>query len=114
MADKRPCSVCGKWFRPDARQGDRQKTCGCKECKSEWHRRACARWHKKNPGYDKDTRLVRRLVKDSGETKADRRADPLKAINWPLAREEIGLKVSILVEESLKAFLHWAREAMLV
>ena len=37
FARKRPCRVCRRWFQPDARLGDRQKTCGDPECKREWH-----------------------------------------------------------------------------
>jgi hypothetical protein len=33
MARNRPCGVCGKWFRPSARLGDRQHTCGLPACK---------------------------------------------------------------------------------
>lgn len=112
MLRKRPCSVCGKWFLPNSRQGDRQKTCGRQECKREWHRRACAKWHSKNPGYDTHTRLLKRLVRDPPAVSPGGRTDPLCAINWPLAREEIGWKFSILVEECVKALFHWARDTI--
>lgn len=37
MARNRPCGVCGKWFRPDPRPGERQHTCGKPGCRREWH-----------------------------------------------------------------------------
>lgn len=48
---KRPCRICRKWFTPDNRLGDRQKTCGAEECKSKWHSKKCAEWNKKNRSY---------------------------------------------------------------
>ncbi len=34
---KRPCRVCRRWFLPDGRLKNRQKTCGNPECQREWH-----------------------------------------------------------------------------
>lgn len=112
MARNRPCGVCGKWFRPDPRPGERQHTCGKPGCRREWHRRACAKWHRENPHYDQYTRWVNRLVKDNPPEQRGRHSDPLATINWALARDEIGLKVSVLVEETGKVLLQRARDAI--
>ncbi len=48
---KRPCCICRKWFLPDIRQKDRQKTCGCPKCKAELHRRNCRKWNNRNKEY---------------------------------------------------------------
>lgn len=45
---KRPCSICHKWFQPDVRQKNRQKTCGRSKCQRELHRRNCHNWNKRN------------------------------------------------------------------
>lgn len=45
---KRPCRICRKWFMPDPRVGERQKTCGAAECMRNWHTKKCAEWNKKN------------------------------------------------------------------
>lgn len=45
---KRPCRICRKWFTPDPRVGDRQKTCGDHECMRKWHARKCAEWNRNN------------------------------------------------------------------
>ena len=58
---KRPCRVCKRWFTPDARLGDRQKTCGDVACKREWHRRKCAEWNEKNSEYAKANALQRKI-----------------------------------------------------
>ena len=112
MARNRPCGVCSKWFRPNLRQGNRQHTCGSPGCRKEWHQRACARWHRENPDYDQHTRWVNRLVKDDPSDQRGRHPDPLATINWTLARGEIGLKVSVLVEDTGKVLLQRARDAI--
>ncbi len=48
---KRPCRICGKWFVPNPRVGDRQKTCGREACKRKWHARKCNEWNRKNKAY---------------------------------------------------------------
>lgn len=111
MARPRPCAVCLKWFKPNPRQEERQHTCGQAACRREWHRRACVKWHRANPGYDQQTRLVSRLVKDAPPG-CGPPPDPLTLIDWELARDEIGLKVSVLVEETGKVLLRSARDAI--
>jgi hypothetical protein len=59
---KRPCCICRKWFLPDVRQKERQKTCS-PDCKKEQHRRQCQAWNKKNKAYFKNNYLGRKLEK---------------------------------------------------
>jgi hypothetical protein len=58
---KRPCRVCRRWFTPNPRLKDRQKTCGDGKCKREWHRRKCEEWNKKNTDYFKTNYLQKKL-----------------------------------------------------
>lgn len=58
---KRPCRICRKWFTPNTRLGDRQKTCGDKECQRRWHAKVCAEWNRKNRSYFKAIHLKARL-----------------------------------------------------
>jgi hypothetical protein len=58
---KRPCRVCGKWFMPNPRLGDRQMTCGADRCKQQWHAAKCAAWNKENRAYFKEIYLRKRL-----------------------------------------------------
>ncbi len=60
---KRPCSICRKWFQPDVRQKERQKTCGRPYCTNELHRRQCEKWNKKNKEYFKNNCLGKKLDK---------------------------------------------------
>jgi hypothetical protein len=59
---KRPCSICRKWFVPDARQKGRQKTCG-PVCRREHHRRQCERLNKKNRADYANNYLTKKLEK---------------------------------------------------
>jgi len=58
---KRPCRICRKWFLPDPRVKDRQKTCGDPACQREWHRRQCAKWNKAHRHLFQETRLAAHL-----------------------------------------------------
>jgi len=58
---KRPCRICRKWFFPDPRVKDRQKTCGDPACQREWHRKQCARWNRANRHLQGEKQLAARL-----------------------------------------------------
>ena len=105
---KRPCRICRKWFRPDARVGARQRTCGSVPCRQAWHRRSCRDWRRRNPDYDRDDRLRRRLHAEAEAV----RGDPLARLNWGAARDAIGLQVAVVVEETGRLLVSWARDAM--
>ena len=109
MVKTRPCRVCRKWFRADAKVGDRQHVCGSAACQRELHRLNCANWHRRNPGLEKETRFEDRLV-EPDPAKQERLADPLEAINWPFAKEVIDLKIVVLIRETGKVILQRARD----
>ena len=58
---KRPCRICKKWFLPNPRVDDRQKTCGTPECQRQWHIRKCAEWNLKNRHCARENYLRGRL-----------------------------------------------------
>lgn len=58
---KRPCRICGKWFYPDPRVGERQKTCGSKDCQRKWHTKKCSEWNRAHPQYFREIYLSKRL-----------------------------------------------------
>lgn len=58
---KRPCRICGKWFIPNPRLGDRQKTCGDPECQRQWHAKKCFEWNRKNRSIFQENYLNRKL-----------------------------------------------------
>ena len=58
---KRPCRICGKWFVPHPRLGDRQKSCGAPSCRRQWHAKECAEWNWKNRAVFQESYLNRKL-----------------------------------------------------
>jgi len=73
---KRPCRICRKWFTPDPRLGDRQKTCGKERCKRKWHAKKCAEWNKKNRSYFQAIYLGSKLESSKPPSQTDRRPPP--------------------------------------
>jgi hypothetical protein len=51
-------------------------------------------------------------VKDDPPEQRGRQPDPLNLINWAAAQGEVGLEVAVLVEETGKVLLQWARDAI--
>jgi len=64
---KRPCRICQKWFMPNPRVGDRQKTCADPECMRKWHAGKCAEWNRKNRTYVQENYLSDRLAMGGSE-----------------------------------------------
>ena len=58
---KRPCRICRRWFLPNVRLKDRQRTCGASDCQRQWHKRQCAAWNRKNAEYFKAIYLTSKL-----------------------------------------------------
>ncbi len=58
---KRPCRICRKWFAPNPRVGNRQKTCGSKECQKKWHAKKCSQWNRKNRACFQANNLSKKL-----------------------------------------------------
>jgi len=88
MVRKKPCSICGKWFQPNARVGTRQKAC-CKKCSDELRRRTQAKWRQKNPEYFKARWLRERSRRSrAADRAAEAVREALKAGREPPAVEE--------------------------
>lgn len=115
MRRTRPCRICGKWFRVHPRVGIRQHVCSAVACQRERHRRACLAWHRRNPGYDREGRLQRRLRRPppSRATPSSSRISPMRQLDWLVARDVVGLEVAVVVEESAKVLCDWARDAVI-
>jgi hypothetical protein len=110
MLRKRPCRICHRWFRPHPRAGDRQRTCSAMPCQSERRRRAVAAWRRRHPDYDRDDRLRRRL--QAAPRAGASEADPLARVDWAAARNAVGLEVAVVIEETGRVLMTWARNAV--
>lgn len=75
-SNKRPCRICRKWFTPDPRLGDRQKTCGKESCIRKWHAKKCSEWNKKNRSYFQAIYLSSKLESSKTPSQSDNRPPP--------------------------------------
>jgi hypothetical protein len=109
---KRPCAYCKRWFAPNPRAGKRQKACEDPDCKRERHRRACARWRSRNPDHDAAERLRKKL--DAARQQAPPPAPnvPLPKVWWKTARDAVGAKVEVVIQEVAKVLDRRARDAV--
>jgi len=91
---KRPCRICRKWFPPDPRLLDRQKTCGSPECKKQWHKKKCAQWNRANVSSFRENYLQKKLNSATDSTPAAFMPDiPVRfIIDW------VGLKQFIIID----------------
>ena len=117
---KRPCSICRKWFLPDVRQKERQRTCS-KECSRELHRRQCATWNKKNSADYTNNYLSKKLEKltkqdakpSSRNIKNNGNCLPRSRINLNLPRDvlysEVGKRYLIIIEYLIDQILSRTR-----
>jgi hypothetical protein len=90
---KRPCSICRRWFRPDARVGARQDACGTRECQTARRKKTQARWRAKNPDYGAGYRLQRRSAQERAPEPL-RVPAPLNRLPWDVAKDEFGGKAT--------------------
>ena len=102
VCKKRPCRICRRWFMPEPKLKDRQKTCADSHCKREWHRRKCAEWNKNNSDYFKSNYLQKKL---DAATASEKPLKPLPAKSrlksgLPLGyvQEVIGIQHVVIIE----------------
>ena len=88
---KRPCSICGRWFRPHPRVGERQRACDKPECQAARRKKTQAQWRAKNPDYAAGYRLQRRSAQERAP-EALRVPAPLNRLPWDVAKDEFGGK----------------------
>ncbi len=88
-ARKRPCTICRRWFRPDARVGKRQRACDRPECQTARRQKTQASWRRRNPDYAIAWRLDRRKAQTE-EPEPLRLPPPLPRLPWNLAKDEFG------------------------
>lgn len=88
-AQKRPCSICRRWFRPDSRVGDRQHACGKAECQAARRKRTQARWRAANADYGTAYRIQQRAAQ-ARPPEPLRLPTPLSGLPWDLAKDQFG------------------------
>ena len=98
---KRPCSICRRWFLPDARVGDRQRTCGSSACQQARREQTHRAWREENRDYDRDRRW--RLA--IGAAKADPTCGPpgphapapMSGVPWEVVQTEMEVEGRVIL-----------------
>ena len=88
-ARKKPCRICGRWFHPDARVGERQRACGKPECQTARRQKTQAYWRKRNPDYPIGWRLDQRATQ-TPPPELPRFPVPLNQLPWEFAKDQFG------------------------
>src|SRR3954467_4005740 len=96
---KRPCSVCRRWFLPDARVGARQKACGDAECQRARHREADRAWHARHRDYDRGRRwqVAVDAAKAGSPPPPPYRPPPLAGVPWDVAQDAMKPEVVVIL-----------------
>lgn len=108
---KRPCSICRKWFVPDARQIGRQTTCS-PACQKERHRRQCEVLNKKNKADARNNYLAKKLEKATNQSvstfsaiSSQRQIEPVLPMDIVLS--EYGIKPAIIVQHLISQIIDY-------
>lgn len=92
LTRKRPCRICRRWFMPNPRLKDRQKTCGRPQCQREWHRKMCEKWNRENADYFRSNYLQKKLEAATGEDQYSTIPQPERRVSeLPKSRFKSGL-----------------------
>jgi len=109
MSRKRPCRICKRWFIPNPRLKDRQKTCGTSQCKREWHRKMCRKWNRENADYFKTNYLQKKLEAATGRDQSSKNLPPQSRFKTGLPQKYVQEVISIqhlVIIEYFSQLLH--------
>jgi len=111
---KMPCSECRRWYQPDSRVGDRQRTCGSPECKKARRRRTNHGWRAEHRDYDRSRRWQAKLdaAKAGERVTWPSEPRPLREVPWDLAQAEMGTKATVIIGEISRLALSRAQAEM--
>jgi hypothetical protein len=91
---------------PHVRAGDRQHVCSAEQCQRERHRRSCAKWRADN-AEEECAERVRQKVNEGGLSDP-----PQERLQWDAVRDAVGVEVAVVIEESVRHLVEWARDAV--
>ena len=114
MRKKRPCSVCRRWFLPDARVGDRQLTCSADACQQARHRRADQAWHARHRDYDRARRWQAAIAasKAGAEFAAPTRPACLAGVPWDVAQDVMRGEAVVIIAGVARVLTQHAQDEM--
>lgn len=86
--------MCRRWFTPDVRVGERQRTCSSL-CRGQLRKRQQAVWREAHPDYFAARRMAARAARAEEEKRAPsplRMRPPLNRLPWDIAQSEFGVQ----------------------
>ncbi len=94
MLRSRPCPICHRWFRVDARLGDRQRVCSFEACQQERQRRNVAAWLHSHPDDAVRRHIRRRELRAAKGHPVDplKMPVPLDRLPWDVAQKSFGVQ----------------------
>lgn len=103
--DKRPCSICGRWFWPNARVGNRQNACSDPACQAARRKKTQAKWRAANPDYAVGRRLNERQAKRANVVPMHtnmpqvKPPPPLDQLPWDVAEDQFEAQSADFMKE---------------
>ena len=111
MARKRPCQVCRRWFRPDPRVGERQRSCTSEVCQKERRARTQASWREAHPDY-----FIARRIEERAAAGRDveplRVPAPLDRLPWDIAQDQFKVQGADFIAIFGRLLIGSAQDAM--
>ena len=111
MLRKRPCSICRRWFQPDARTARHQRACRSGECQTERRRRTQENWRRRNPDYFKGHRIEERGRREP-RPEPLRMPAPLSGLPWDLAQDVFGVEGADFIAVTSALLLRTAKDVI--
>lgn len=114
MGRKRPCSVCGCWFWPDARVRKSQRTCGLPACRREQRRRTQKAYRDGHEDYWSARRLRSQAARAaaSGVPAVGPPPASMARVPWDLAQDALGTQGAVLMGFFVRLAIRSAKDAM--
>jgi hypothetical protein len=102
---RKPCRICRKFYRPHARVGDRQKTCGQESCRKAWRSRKNREAYQREREYHRGHALRKKIEQArprAGPTNPEKKGPKRRRRNalqlpYEEIREALGVEASVVL-----------------
>lgn len=105
---RKPCRICGHWFWPHPRAGQRQGVCSGAACQRERHLRACKIWRER----ESEGIRAHRLRQQIRVPEKVGLGLPSQQLDWDAVRDAVSLQVAVIVEEVVRVVETQLRDAV--
>ena len=118
LVAKKPCRICRKFYRPNARVGDRQKTCGREGCRKAWRSHKNREAYRRSRDYHRGQALRKKLEfeksqpENTQQPSATPKRRPGNALQLPREdiQEAMSVEAMVILEYLVTLIFRRARE----